>query len=574
MCYLSGVFRRFFSSFGKILLFAFVFCFQFSLHAQLTNGQPAIELTLDDYLQKVVQHNESVQAQMLEAEASRRKYRGELGAFEPNLEASLTHEENKRTNNIQQQAQQGGQNFFSERNNIYDGGIEDLIPTGGKIRLGATMSDLANNVNPVPFFFSPTNNLFIRQYQTFVGATFTQPLLKNAGFTPTLAASRLAALDSDIAFQTYRRQLMLTIYQAEGAYWNLYFAQEQVHFFDQSVSVAQEVLNDAKQKMNAGQGAQLDVMEAQSALALRNTKRNDAVQNYFDALGHLLMLTGQEPDFAHAGTENPPYRAVDNPHTTNSPPTYADSFVDVFSLNPDYLIQQKKVDQERVRFGVAKNQLFPELDLKAAYGFNGIASTPRDAWDVAASQHFPSWSVGLELTVPLGGNIKGRNLYKAAKLEWNEAYLNLQYIQSQIGGSLNMAIQKARAWQQSIESYETVVDYNQELLQTELERLKAGTVEGTKALEVEADLLEARQDLAGALTQYRRALLEIELNDGSILKNRGLDPTREELRRQTEQWLYHQENPGNSVEFVAPRSADLFTPVPPPDNSFTNINTN
>src|SRR4029077_21090690 len=152
------------------------------------------------------------------------------GAFEPDWVSSILREANKRTNNTQQQAAQGGQFLFSERNTIYDTGIESLVPTGGKIRLGYTLSDLVNNVNPLPFFQSPTNK-FIQEYQTFVGVTLTQPLLKNAGFGATLAKTRLAALESDVAFQQYRRQLMLTISGAEAAYWNLYFAQEQSRFF-------------------------------------------------------------------------------------------------------------------------------------------------------------------------------------------------------------------------------------------------------------------------------------------------------------------------------------------------------
>ncbi len=109
---------------------------------------------------------------------------------------------------------------------------------------------------------------------------------------------------------------MLTIYQAEGAYWNLYFAQEQIRFFDESVSVAQDVLGDTKEKLKAGQGAELDVMEAQSALALRNTKRNDAVQNYYDALGHLRILTGTAPSAFTPATGGTELRAVDDPHST------------------------------------------------------------------------------------------------------------------------------------------------------------------------------------------------------------------------------------------------------------------
>ncbi|MGO9478585.1 MAG: TolC family protein [Limisphaerales bacterium] len=499
------------------------------------NESPIVELKLTDYLQQVLQNNESIQAQMLEAEVNRRKARGEYGIFEPDLEASIMRVSNQRTNNVQQQAAQSGQSYFSERNTIYDGGLETLVPTGGKIRLGATLSDLGNNVNPYGNIFTATN-VWIQQYQTFVGATITQPLLKNGGFTTTLAAIRLAALESDIAFQQYRRQLMTVIFQAEGTYWNLYFAQEQIRFFDDSVAVAQTVLDDSRGKLQAGQGAELDVMEAQSALALRNTKRNDALQNYFDALGHLQMLTGRPPMPYQMGSGNPTIRAADTPGETNAPLSYADSFEKAFSLNPDYLIQNEKMNQELVRLGFARNQMLPELNLKAGYGFNGLGVTPADAWNVAASQDFPSWSVGLELTVPLGGNIKGRNFFSAAKLSLQEAYLNLKGAQTEIANGLSVSIQKAQAWQQSIQSYKTVVHYNEELLKTELERLRAGTVDPQKVLEIEAALLDSRQDLANALTRYRRALLEVELSDGTILKNRNLDITRDELKRQTE-WL-------------------------------------
>jgi outer membrane protein TolC len=531
-----------------------------TVHAEpVSNATQVVELKLDDYLQQVLQHNESIQAQMLETEVTRHKMQGERGIFEPDFEASATREANRRTNNVQQQASQSGEGFFDERNNIYDSGIESLIPTGGKIRLGYTLSDLNNNVDP--FIFGTNNNAFIKQYQTFVGATFTQPLLKNGGTTPTLANLRLAALDSDIAFQTYRRQLMLTIYQAEGAYWNLYFAQEQIRFFDDSVAVAQNVLDDSQEKLKAGQGAELDTMEAQSALALRNTKRNDAVQSYYDALGRLQTLTGTMPDPEHSGVNAPTIRIVDDPHSTNAPPNYSDTFQDAFLLNPDYLIQEGKMEQERLRLGFAKNQLLPELDFKAAYGFNGLGSTPGDSWNLAASQQFPSWSVGFDLTVPLAGNIKGRNFYHAAKLSLQEAYLNLKSAQTEIANGLSVSIQKAQAWQQSIQSYETVVHYNEELLKTQLERFKSGTVEGHKVLEVEADLLDSRQDLASALTQYRRALLEVELNDGAILKNRDLDVTRDELRHQTEWLLEHNES--IAVKKLPPPPDEFFSAPPP-----------
>jgi outer membrane protein TolC len=63
--------------------------------------------------------------------------------------------------------------------------------------------------------------------------------------------------------------------------------------------------------------------------------------------------------------------------------------------------------------------------------------------------------------------------------------------------------------------------------------LKAGSVDGHKVLEVEADLLDSRQELANSLVQYRDSLLELELASGALLKNRNLDITRNELKQQT-----------------------------------------
>jgi len=515
----------------RLLAMLAALCFTFeglcSLQNGPTNSLGGIDLKLEDFLRLVLQRNETLEAQMLESEVNRRKARAEHGVFEPDWVTSVLREANKRTNNVLEQASQSGQPLFSERNTIYDTGIESLVPSGGKIRIGYTLSDLVNNVNPVPFFQS-TNSPFIQQYQTFVGVTFTQPLLKNAGIGITTAKIRLAALESDVAFQQYRRQLMLTVSGAEAAYWNLYFAQEQLRFFEESVALAQTILSDSEERLKAGQGSELDVLQARAGLALRKTKQNEARQNFYDALSRMHVLASSIPEPGDAAIH-----AVDHPPTTIPTLSYQDSYYEAFQLNPDYLIEVAKVDQEKVKLGVAKNQLLPDLNLKAAYGFNGLARSPADSWDAAEGGNTPSWSIGVELRVPLAGNIRGRNEFQAARLGLEEAVLNLGGVGTQIANALKTSMQKAQTWDDSLKSYETIVRFNEDLLRTERARLSAGKVEARKVLEVEADLFEARQSLADAAVQARRAVLEFELAHGSLLKQRNLDLTRETLRQRT-----------------------------------------
>jgi outer membrane protein TolC len=518
-----------------------------------SNSAPPIELKLEDYIHLVANQNETLQAQMLEVEASRFKARGEWGAFEPAATASVLREGNKRQNNVQQQAAQSGQPVFDERNTIYDTAIETLVPTGAKVRLGFTESDLFNNVNPVPFFGS-TNNPFTRQYQSFAGVSLTQPLLKNAGETVTMANIRLAALDSDIAFQQYRRQLMLALSQAEGAYWNLYFAQEQLSFFQQSVALAETVLSDARGRLKAGQASELDVLEAQSGLGLRLSKQNEALQNFYDAAGQVQSLSGMSP------LENGQVvRAVDRPPEAIVTPGYAESYQRAFDLNPDYLIQMGKVDQEKLRLGVARNQRLPELNFKGSYGLNGLGATPGDSLDFLQTHNFPSWSMGFELRIPLGGGIKERNDFKAARLTLQEAVVNLGAIQTQIANALDAGIRKTRKWQESIQSYQSVIDFNESLLKTEVARLKAGTIEPRKVLEVEADLFDARQSFAEALVQRQRAMLALQLAEGTILQQSQLDFTRDELRRRTEALLSSHSLPLNAFRPIL-LSPNSYTP--------------
>jgi hypothetical protein len=69
--------------------------------------------------------------------------------------------------------------------------------------------------------------------------------------------------------------------------------------------------------------------------------------------------------------------------------------------------------------------------------------------------------------------------------------------------------------------------------------LQAGKVEAYRVLEVESELFEARESLAEAQVAFQRSMLELQLAEGSILKSRNLEITRQELRQKTIAMLKH-----------------------------------
>lgn len=495
----------------------------------------ATDLKLDVFLKQVLERNESLQGKLLDVEINRRKARSEFGAFEPALFGSASREANKRENTAEQQSNQLTDRY-KEQNNIYQGGIESLLPTGAKVRLGYTLRDLNNSLQGKPILsgLGGTRGGTNGEYQTFFGLTFNQPLLKNAGTAFNLAGIRLAALSSDIAFQDYRRQLMIVVSTAEASYWNLYMAQEQVRFFQDSVLTAQKILTDNRERLHAGKGSELEVLESEAALALRESKLSDAEQKLYEASNRVISLYAET-----IFSTNRFVRAVDRPQLDSTNRTFFEAWMNAFDSNPDYLTQRQKVLQESVRIAYARNQRLPELDFRSSYGLNGLGQTPGDSWDDITRFGFPSWTIGFELRIPLAGDIKGRNELAAARLKEKQALVGLDEIRTQITGALDNAVHKITSTRASAHSYQKVVNFNRQLLDTALARLEVGKVESRKVLDIESDLFEARNSEVDALVQYQRSLLEYDLIQGVLLKKRHLELTQPELESRTTLLLQH-----------------------------------
>ncbi|HWX21627.1 MAG TPA: TolC family protein [Candidatus Binatia bacterium] len=509
--------------FARSLLAAAFFCPALTLRPEtLPAATPStVGLTLPDLRQRVLQRNETLQGRLLGYEAQRSRARAEYGVFEPDLFGSFTHEVNNRKNTAQQQTELLGAATFNETNNNYESGLETLVPSGARVRLGYTLRDLENNLQPAR---GATNG----EYQTFFGLTVTQPLLKNFGAAVTMAGIRLAAISNKMAFQEYRRDLMAVVSAAEATYWNLYLAQEQVRFFEESVKTAESILRDNRARLETGKGSELEVLEAEAGLGLRQAKLTEAQQKQVEAVNRLLSLYAQE-----APADGLAVRALDVPQIPGELPEYQALRQAVFNLNPDYLIAREKVQQDLVRVGVARNQRLPALDLKGSYGLNGLGNTPGLSWTDVERQTEPSWYIGAEFHIPLGGGIKSRNELIATRLELDSSEVALRSLQLEILNSLNTAWRKIQSTRGSVAKYQTAVKYNLNVLDAALTRLEAGKIESRKVLEIEADLLESRVSVVESLVHCQLALLELEMIHGVFLERRHLEVTQGDLQLAT-----------------------------------------
>jgi len=518
-------------------LAVWVFVQLWSNPSSATEAVPVItnsgfNLSVVELVHRVLQRNDSLQEKLLTLQANRHKYLAEKGIFEPEAFASADREVNKRQNNTLQAAAANNVSELEETNTAYNGGLEASLFSGARVKLGYNLSDLRNNV-PIQFQSLGISSTVGDQWQTFFGLTITQPLLKNFGPAATMAAIRVSALSSKIAFQEYRRELLTLVSSAEATYWNLYLAQEQVHLFEESVKTAGTILRDNQTRLEAGKGSALDVLEARAGLGLRQAKLEEARQKLVEAANRVLSLYAET-----ASLTNPPVHAVDSPAPRADTPNYQELGRKAFELNPDYLIQQEKMEQERVRLGFARNQILPEVNLKGAYGLNGLGATPGDSWGNVSRSHYPSWSVGLEFRMPIIGGMKARNELNAALLTVQASELALRSLETQMLNGMDSAWHKALSTRRSVENYRETVKYNESLMEASLVRLDAGKIESRKVLEIEADLLEARNSVAESLVRDEIAHLELEVIEGVLLQQRNLEITQKQLEAVTRKFSH------------------------------------
>jgi outer membrane protein len=502
-----------------------------ALSQTATNQAPMRDMTVREVVQRVVEYNESVQMKMLEAEIARKTFNAEKGIFEPAVTASYDHVDSMRPNNTQEMRSLLTSEL-DERNNLYNGGLEWLTPVGSRFKLGVALRDLHNNLQKQGSIFTTSTNPVNHEYETFIGLSLVQPLLKNFGANATQVRIRLAAAASDMAFQEYRRQLMLMVGRTESAYWDLFLTQEQERISTESIAVAEAILTDNQNRLKVGRSSELEVLQAEAGLSLRRARYNEARIKRFEAMTQLATLLSEA-----TGVTNSRLRAVDQPPVRELPLTYFESYQQAFQLNPDYLARKIQVNQETIRLAYARNQRLPQLDLKANYGFNGLGHTPGEAWDDVERYNFPTWSVGVEMRIPVTGGVRERNELAAAKLGQQRALLGLKEIEVQIGNALESSMHKTRSYLDSAQSYRSVVEFHEQLLASQFDRLKVGRIDSRTVLETEEKLFEAKIAALDNMVQYEKAYLEMELVTGSTLLVRNLDLTKAQLQARTRAYL-------------------------------------
>lgn len=477
----------------------------------LTAAEP---VRLETYLRMVKQRNERILSQEQEWRIALDSVDNAEAIFEPEFVAAYTHEVVHRKLTIEDISQNpfSGVTERDDRNDRYRIGFQGLLPTGATVEISGTSDALSNEYN--------RDTATGTEYQAYYGISFSQPLLKNAGVSATRAGIEVAEADAQIEYQQYRQQTMSVVYQAALDYWELALSQEKHQMAMDSIDVAERILNDNKKRAAFGKMAPTEVLDAKAGLLVRRAYEKEAAKKLVSAVNSVRNHISQ------AAAEAESTLLASEPLTVETG-VPARNLIQkrAFQNRPEYLAVKKKLKRAGIRVAYAENQRWPQLDLKGSYGVNGLDDgfgyASEDAWRF----DYPSWTLGAELVLPLGGGKKTRSELSAAKRRKRQALLEMKAIEVAVINSVDTALQTLRKAMDQVHFYQRASELNRQLLETELARLASGKSNSRLVLEREEAFNRSKEAEIESLVNYKRALLGLKAVDGTLLSAYGIDAT-------------------------------------------------
>ena len=189
---------------------------------------------------------------------------------------------------------------------------------------------------------------------------------------------------------------------------------------------------------------------------------------------------------------------------------------------PDLLQAKVNVEQQGIQLKYDRNQIFPQLDLVASYGYNGAGREFNDAFGQYATANRPYYSYGAALSIPLS-NAKARNSFKVDKAVEQQLLLKLKQLEQNVMVQIDNAVKQAQSAWESVDATHKARTYAEAALKAEQGKYAVGKSTTFTVLQLQNNLTAARSQEIRALANYNEALANLAQQEGSTLERRQVD---------------------------------------------------
>jgi outer membrane protein TolC len=461
--------------------------------------EKVVDLSIDEAVRRAVATNPSLAAAELNIVATEAGIDDALGAFEPTffVNPRVTDSANPTASKL------AGASRL-ERNSLHlDTGLRQTLPTGGSYTL-TFQTDNERTNNSFSTLNPSTSSTF--------ALTFTQPLLRGAWMGYGRLPQAHAETSRSQAVADRDAQRVNIIQQVHNAYWDLVFAIADRDVKRRSLALAERLLEINRKKVEEGLLAEVDIYQAQADVATRREAlltAENSIRAAEDSLKQLLFPFEDRAEWTfriHPVSPPPTPGAVDAIH-------WEAAVTEAFARRGDLARMRLEIRSRELDLDARRRESLPLVNFVGSASDAGLGAQLDQTFRDIGKVTYPTYSLGLQIEIPIG-NLSAQARERQAETLVSVARQNFRSLELQVAKEVRDAVRQLTYGVEKLAAARKSREFSEKQLQAEELRFEQG-------LSTNFEVLSLQRDLAQALTNEQKAILDLAKAGIALEKAKG-----------------------------------------------------
>ncbi len=399
---------------------------------------------------------------------------------------------------------------------------------------GAQLTVTANNDSPVIYGSAS-------QYDPFAtittSTTLTQPLLRGRGRDVNLRYLRIANNNKKVSRLLFEQQVLETIYGTSRLYFDLVSLGENVVVKQESLRASKKLEEDDEAQVEQGTLAPIELTRAKALLSSSQFDLIQAQGLYRQQeviLRDELIRTGSAV-FGSQFTEIVPTDRILVPDQLE--PLNVQSLIEQgLARRPDLAQAELQVKTGEISVKASRNQALPQLNVfgnvetrgssEQAYEQlgstgTGLPTIPQN-FALGGLKTSTIYQGGIQLTLPLRNRVAQSDAARDT-VQLRQAQARTEKLSDQIRESIENAVIALETAQAAYKAATTSREYQEQLLQSERDKLSVGESTNLLVIQNETYLAQARSTEIAARSNWKKAQIDLDHALGNLLERNGIE---------------------------------------------------
>jgi outer membrane protein TolC len=356
-----------------------------------------------------------------------------------------------------------------------------------------------------------------RFYETRLGMTVSQALLRGYGTEANLARLQQARMDTRITEYELRGFTAFLVAEVEQTYWDYALAKRQIEIVQESLKVARQQLDETSELIVVGRLAKAELAAVQAEVAAQEQALIEARANKEAIRLQLLRLLNP------VGT-NIWETEIDLVHQPSIPKVQLEEVEQHVAvarrMSPALNEARLRIQRGDLELVKTRNGLLPLMDLFITLGKSGYANAFGRSISSIDNGGYDA-EVGLSFQYPfVNRNAKAR--HRRAQLDRDQSWAALENLSQIVEVDVRTAYIEVERTKQQIDASSVTRQFDEEKLRIETEKLRVGKSTSFLVAQAQRDLLVSRIAEVQSLASYLQALSNLYRQDGSLLERRRI----------------------------------------------------